>query len=212
MIERLIFTALTLDLASIRANLALLDKVFQPEGDVFRIDAAELATIKATLTQFPPKIRHGYPYAGTHLPCWAIILGDEQQEKQLLGDFLTESDDAPSGSGLELIGSLERRTYPIWSCGVTPDMSIWYNKILKAIVLRRLTWFRRHFMEVAGYSCQDLEPMELAPEIAFTRTLNLVCRVEEAVESEPFTKIATLDLRHVDAGGAVTPVDPEVWP
>lgn len=209
MIERVLFDVLSAGSAAILATPTLLDAIFQPEGSTLRISAAELAKIKATFAAYPPKIRHGYPFAGTHLPCWSIILASEDQEKQLLGNYATD-DDTP-GTNIEVIGSIERRVYALVSYGVTPDAVIWYHKILKAIILANLVTFQRKLIDVAGYSGQELMPMPMDPEIAFGRELRLTVRVEEYVSLAasslvpPEPRYTGVDVRRVDVGGGVDP-------
>ena len=205
MIEAVIFDVLNTGKAYFTADPTRLDQVFQPEGTLYRVSAAEMAKIRATWTDKPPDVRHGYPTAPTQVPCWAIVLADDAIDKSFLGN-LAEAEDATH----ETIGAIEGRTYNIYTYGVGNDMARWYYKIAKNLVISTLDLLRDRGAENISWSGRELEPLpEMLPHNVVLRVLSLRAQVEEYY-SKLLTDHIYVDgvfVRRDDVGGGVVPVE-----
>lgn len=206
MIERVIFDVLEAAIAKVAADPTLLDKVFQPEGAPWRISDAELAKIKAWFVDprsGRPILRHGYATPGVQLPCWCLVNRAESLEKQLLGNFATND---CNDAGVSVTGAIERRTYEVLSYAHTPDQAYYLHKILKACVLWNLALLESRGAMAMTWSGRELQPVpNLGADWSFVRALTLSTMVEEYVSDAAVTVINGIDVRFVEAGGAVSP-------
>lgn len=202
MIERALVDIYTQGRNAILATPTLLDGIFQPEGQIYRVSNAELVKIKAFFAQAQPPVRHGYGDQGMTLPCWIVTPKDETLDQPLLGHMACDDEELNE----EVIGGVERRTYSVISMAkANPAQAYYMHKVAKAILLRNLVVLQTVGAGNITWGGEPIEPVaDLFPDVAVFRTLDITCHVEEYVNlALPLATITRIDLRRDDVGGEV---------
>lgn len=76
----------------------------------------------------PPKTVLGYARSGAEMPCYAIVMTDEEESESFLGDFTGTEDQ------VEYLGADFDATYAIYTYSMHPDVTQILYQLAKAVV------------------------------------------------------------------------------
>ena len=85
--EKVVVNSLRAGLKLLRDNPELFDRIFPA------LNTEERHKIKQYLTNDTVKVTYGYPVNRASLPCFALMLGGENESEQNLGDYVDSIDD-----------------------------------------------------------------------------------------------------------------------
>lgn len=185
MIERIIYQAIEDGAQWFAADTARLNTIFQPEGSTLRVDAAEMAKIRAMWADLVANnryLRHGYATEPSMVPCYALVLNDDEPKQEYLANLAETaySTGVSPNQTQASIGLVEDRIYSIVTYGVGVEQCLYMYKILKNIILSQFTRLQTQWLITPRISGRDLDPinMELA-KLVYLRVLQLRVGVEE---------------------------------
>lgn len=106
----------------------------------------------------PPTAILGYARQGTEMPCVAIILGDEQESRSLLGHFVGETMPEETGDVAEYLGAFWDHNFPLWVYSENAIVTAGLYQITKMILFGASV-----ALEHGGFIEMSLSGMELGP-------------------------------------------------
>lgn len=202
---------------TISANVALLDGIWRG------LDAGDIAKLKEHWTNHPPTVLTGFARREGPFPCFAVTLQSDSNDTTLIGDGEMVDLDVLDPDEDETIGrETTSCTFRIYVFAENPDVCAAYYR-----VLRRILQVGKRRLESRGLYNPVLSGAELAPDASYTpdnlfvRQVTLVVLVEDSWSMEPsadalaaallptpparLSADGTLNVRHVDSGGGITP-------
>lgn len=202
MIERLIYIALKAGVAEVQADLSILERYFLEEK---LLEPDEVVAIRTLFEAEPPQVQHGYARADTEVPLYAIVLANEDESEEYLGDE----------GGIDEETGTDNQPY-LWSHQYNtlvytdhPDASLYFYHLAKLFLLRARAFFLENNVHSIRYSGADLAPdPRYIPEHLFARRLTMHC---ESYLVNTFTPLRATSVRgiHVsDITGVVANVTP----
>lgn len=201
---------------AITADLTVLDSIFDGIEDEV---PGELDKIKAYWTDRPPDVMLGFARRSTTFPAYAVTLARDQVSQDFVGlgeEALLDDDDVKQG----VIGKRRlTESFTIYVYAEHPDVCAWYYRVLKAIVNVGTRFLIKNDLDDPTMDGADLAPSEeYTPDNLFLRRLTVTVEHNEcwtdrtalwqAVNGDPedfLTPAGTIDVKHEDAGGGVTP-------
>jgi hypothetical protein len=140
-----------------------------------------------TIEARPPTLIHGYARTGGPFPCWALVLGGEQEAQAYLNDDALVLDidgeraiDPETGRIVDPKIRRVRYTFNILVIADNPDVTLWYYHLLKRIVLSAHDAFFDADLESPTVTGADLAPdPRYLPSDVFIRQLTLTLEAEE---------------------------------
>jgi len=118
----------------------------------------------------PPKAQLGYMRAGAELPHWGIILADEQEEDNLLGDYAGQDDVDP----IEYQAALFNAVYTVFIYAEHPDVCSYQYQLAKSIVFGGKKWLLSKGIQEVQLSGGELNPDEgFFPDAVYVRALRV---------------------------------------
>lgn len=197
---------------AITANVALLDDIWR------KLAADDITRLKAYWTEHPPTVLTGFARREGPFPCFAITLASDVNDTTLLDDGQFYDEDEEGDIGREVT----RSDFRIFVYAENPDVCAAYYR-----ALRRILMVGKRRLESYGLLNPGLSGAELAPDASYTpdnlfvRQVTLSVIIEEswsmdteadalasALVPEQSARLSAdgeLNVRHVDAGGGVTP-------
>lgn len=182
MIQRYIYTALVQGFAKITKDISLLEEFFR---DQYGLDATEIAAIRTYYTAHPPKVRQGYPAADQVFPCMSIVLAEEGEELNVIGDdggMVDDEDDPDFGADIKT--GFWGHNYSILVYDQHPDAVLYYYELAKSILLLNAGgtgYFSNQGLFNIKISGMDLEPdPRYLPAHLWVRQLSFRCQREFA--------------------------------
>lgn len=140
----------------------------------------------STVPARPPTLVHGYARTGGPFPCWALTLGAERIDTDVLGreaGFLDEDGEVILDEDGNVTDSKMRRmayTFNILVHADHPDVCVWYYALLKSIVMESQETLEANDVEDLEFTGQDMAPdPRYLPDNLFTRLFQLVVRADE---------------------------------
>ncbi len=227
MFERVLYDVLSETLEQVAGDTRALQRFVDSlplEDDVEKNAVMDLVQVMAGRvgTEKPP-VRQGYPRDDTTFPCWCIVLSNEEESLQALGDDTGDDDE----DGNPIRASVWTSTHQILTYSENPDLTLYLYTLLKAIMLeRRLVLIDRGCLT----NLSTMRGVELAPDqvylpaFLFVRGLSVTAEAEQGGlqllgppegSSHPLRAIGTAGL-HIDDGSeyatvttGITPYAPE---
>ncbi len=210
--------------AALTANPGLLDDIWR------KLNADDIDRLKDFWAEHPPTTVTGFARRTDPFPLFAVTLASDDLEQPLLddGEFLDtdldgDGEEDEEGDEDTIQREVTRSAFRIWVFAESPDVCAAYYR-----VLRRILQVGKRRLESAGLLNPVLSGSELSPDPAytpdnlFTRQVTLTVIYEEswsvtdalAVALGParearLSRDGALNVRHVDAGGGVTPYIPD---
>lgn len=173
MIEDILNTVILAKLTALKSNLNILDNVISA-------DNSTLQSLKQFLSTKQINIRRGFPISSVELPCVAILLGNDPEVPDSIGDQdLIIGED---GAEEYVITTLFQPTYRLEVWTDNGDLTTQLYTVLKWIMLAS-----RNYLSEVGLIGQrlggtDFEPApEYFPTFVYRRALLLDCQVDMTV-------------------------------
>lgn len=177
MIQRFVHNALTSGFAAIARDITILEDFFLNE---YELEREEVAAIRKFFENSPPDIIHGFPRSNTKVPCVAIILGQEGESTNFIGDDGGIDEDPDSETfGADIETALWRHTFQLMVCAEHPDVALYYYELVKHIMLTAGDYFVEKGMLGFEFAGADLMPdPRYAPENLWVRQLTFTAQRE----------------------------------
>ena len=136
MIHRLLQQVIKTGVAAYAADNDLIDDLF---SEVFSLDAGERTAIKAYFAAHTLAVVNGYPRSNQVFPMAAIILAQEGEAEQFLGNYLGMVDEEGNTLyGADFEGSMWEHTFQIPVASEHPDITTYYYELVKKSLLAGL--------------------------------------------------------------------------
>jgi hypothetical protein len=204
MIHRYISELIKGSIEAITQDPVLLDDLFAGN---YELVTSEADAIKAYFAREGLNVVTGYPRNTTEFPAVCIILGEESQDEEVIGDtggFIDDEDD--ENLGKEIYTSFWNHSYRLLIITEHPDVTSYYYEIVKYILAYGQKSLEKDGCLNFHMSGNDLAPdPRYLPDHLFARQLTFRC------EREFQLIIRDSDLRygglrvsgiHVDKGGS----------
>jgi len=177
-IERLLFTLLTIGFAAIKDDPVILEEIFGPDG--LELDDTEVAGILQFFADKSPTVVHGYARANSEYPLVAIILGNDTSGDNWIGDFAGQVTDEESvNKGADCYSMGENTTYQLLCYSEHPDVTRYLYEVVKSILLTNIQEFVKRDVYDITVSGLDLMPdPRYIPEHLFVRQYTFACKRE----------------------------------
>jgi len=185
--DRLVIQALEAGVAALVADSALFARLLAGYS------AGEITRLRARFLARRPAVRGAFSRSDDPWPTWAVALGDEQPEQDLLGNQ-AGLDPTGGAHGLREFAGLERQSVGVYVHCEHPDETRVHYLLVKSILRGSTVWLLQQGLVSVGFGGgRDLRPDEIyLPETAFSRmqTWELVapCFAYEALPA-PHTQI-----------------------
>ncbi|MDY0061891.1 MAG: hypothetical protein RBU45_18915 [Myxococcota bacterium] len=162
--DRLVILALEAGVQSLLADATLFSRMLAS------YPAAERARMRTRFVGRRPTVRPAFARADDLWPIWAVTLGDEQVEQELLGNLLS-IDPALGAHGSREIGALERQSVGVYLHCEHPEETRAHHQLAKAILRGSVPWLLQQGVVAVSYGGgRDLRPNEsYLPESIFVR-------------------------------------------
>lgn len=215
--ERHIKRAIEAGITALKANPALIDQILGLDDD------DEIAKARETFVAQAPGVVLGFPRKSTPMPCYAIALLNDQQVRDFVGigeEAYIDDDDEHDGSTYT---QRIRESYGIYTYSNHPDVTVWFYRIVRAILnIARIRFINNHFDDpmLSGadlapspeYRGEDLFVRRLTISLDYSETWNDRDALWQAINGTPEEYLPTggsTNIRHEDSGGEVHPISDE---
>lgn len=153
---------------SVGVNAYALDEALQDDlfAEMFNLTAEERTSIKTYLAAHPLAVQNGYPRADASFPLVAIILAQEGQSEQVLGNYAGMIDeDGNTLYGADVEGSIWEHSFQLPVVTEHPDVTSYYYELVKKSLVAGLD-------VLVENSCHGfrLSGADLAPNLAYIPT------------------------------------------
>jgi hypothetical protein len=185
-----------------------IEELFKGYSDANTFGTSIIDDVKAFLFartnpgQSPVKIAVNFPRSPISYPHVAIVLAgaQEDQEHDVLDDYIEDEEDETSSNAVEVHGIAERQTFNILILSQDANLTLYLWIIVKAILVLNRVEFTRRGMQNILYGGNDvaLDPTQF-PEFAYGRMVTLSCLTYFRVPD------LTPSLLITDLTGPVTP-------
>lgn len=187
MIERILYDTIQAGAAYFAADTHRLDAIFQPEGSTVRISNAEMQKIRTDWTDYTANLHYlrlGYATEPTMVPCYAIVLNDDEIKQEFLNNTAsTDYDTTVHPNQVKpSIGIIEERTYSVIVYGIGVEQCLYHYKILKNIFLMQFLRLQQdpNWMIAPKVRGRELEPLNMGlPKLVYLRAISFTGGVEE---------------------------------
>lgn len=129
----------------------------------------------ANFMRQPPAVTIGYPRASATFPVIAIILSEESETQNTIGDFLGETlGDDTDDPYADYVGAVFEAQHGCYVYAEHPDVCLYLYHFVKMILLGGKDWLLSQGVIEASISGGELSPQEgYLPENIFLRTVNV---------------------------------------
>lgn len=203
MIHRYIHAILSTGIAAYRADPKLVDDLFL---QLYELEDTEAKAIKTYFSQKGLNVYSGFPRIDSEPPFVAIILGQEGESENYIGDYagmITEEGHALYGAEIE--GSVWNHTYRLPVVTEHPDITQYMYELVKTIMLAGLRYLIDQECMDFSFSGQDLAPdPRYLPERYFVRELVFSCKRQfSRIDRDArLTKAFKISGIHIDRSGS----------
>jgi hypothetical protein len=160
----------------------LLVKLLRAEVERFKEDTDLLRKFfrHKFITNFqrlPPEVVLGYPRTSTQFPCFAVILQEDAEDQNFIGDFAGETEDDeeidPNGY-MEYAGVLCNNAYGVFIYAQHPDVCLYLYYFAKMVIFGAKPFFLSNGMTEVTIDGGEVAPDEqYLPDNMFIRTLTV---------------------------------------
>lgn len=176
MIGRLVKKILEVGFAAIKVDPTLVEGHFLEE---MGLSAEEVATVVQLLQEKPLAVKAGYARSNEDFPMLSVVLGQEGEERNVIGDDAGMIDDEEDEDyGADLKASFWSHNYSVLVYAEHPDVCEYVYEVAKLLLLQAVT--AGLFLERDAFNLK-LTGAELAPdsrwmpEHLFMRRLTVSC-------------------------------------
>lgn len=125
----------------------------------------------------PPAVVLNYPRATAEPPVIAIVISDEHESDNAVGDYVGEALDGERGPAAEYAGAHYEGTFSCFVFAEHPEVTMYLYQLVKAILLGAKPALLRGGLLEISFSGGDLSPDEnYIPESMFARVLRVSCK------------------------------------
>jgi hypothetical protein len=174
-VERFILRLLRSEVDRLAKDEALLRYYFEAVFDP-TLPEKEREDYIANFLRQPPAVVLGYPRSSVTFPVIAIILNEESETQNAVGDFIGET----LGEGEEgdpyadYVGAIFEAQHGVYVYAEHPDVCLYLYHFVKMIVLGGKDWLLSQGVIEVSISGGELAPQEgYLPENMFCRTVNV---------------------------------------
>ncbi|MDQ3171502.1 MAG: hypothetical protein M3Q55_15315 [Acidobacteriota bacterium] len=132
------------------------------------------------LTHFrrrPPTVVLNYPRSSAEAPIYAVVMSEESESDNAIGDFVGESLEGEDGPAAEYSGAHWEGSFTVFVFAEHPDVTMYLYQLAKAIMLGAKPVMERAGLVDLHFSGGDLSPDEAyVPENLFARALRVSCK------------------------------------
>jgi hypothetical protein len=203
MIQRYIYGVLTSGVEMLANDNTLLRDLFQ---DDFVLETTEVESIIEYFNEKSLSVINGYARKNTSFPAVAIILGDEGEITNVIGDgagMIMDVSDPLYGADVDT--AIWEHTYYLMIYTEHPDVTAYYYEMVKYILLAGLTTLSNQGLFEFSFSGTELAPdPRYIPEHLFGRQLIFKCQREfQRVDRESkLAKAFQVSGIHLDRSGS----------
>lgn len=207
MIHRYIHAILTTGIATYRADVNLVDDLF---NQLYELEDSEINAIKTYFQQKGLSVYSGYPRVDSEPPYVAIILANEGEAETYLGNYagiITEDGSTLYGADVE--GSIWEHVYHLPVVSEHPDITQYMYELVKSVMLAGLSTLIDQECFQFSFSGQDLAPdPRYIPARLFVRQLVFSCRhpFHWIDRNSRLTKAFQISGIHIDSSGSPSDV------
>lgn len=182
-VERLLLKLYRDEVARLAADREALQRFFR---HIFKplLEEGEDVAFATNFIAQPPHVVLGYARSSTDFPCFSIVLADENEEQNALGDFIGEgSEDNEEGADYEEIdGSLWASSYAVYVYAQHPDTCLYLYHFAKMVAMAGRRALASQGAMNVSLSGGELAPNEMyLPDHMFCRVLNVHCTAVQSV-------------------------------
>jgi hypothetical protein len=215
LVERVLLTVLRTEIERLIADTSELDRFFSHFYDPIA-GAEERARFAGNFVREPPVVVLGYPRTTGTFPCLAVILEGEEEQTNVLDDFVGESlpgEDAKEAA--EYQGAIFRQNYGVYVFAQHPDVCAYLYQFAKLCLFGAKPYLIQAGLIEPHFSGGELNPGEMyLPDNMFSRVLRItadaVVSVPRLLDPDPLrVRLAGLFMDDVVVSGirgGVTPV------
>lgn len=170
--EKSIIAALAAGLAAIKADLTIVDDIF----DVDVLGAPYIAKVKSYLTANTIHIGQGYGIDDTRLPAWYVVPANITPDEQLVGAFVADDDtvDDESIDADDIQGDYHRYNLRVISASLNGDVTMFLEAIARYILIQAEVWAEEKGFYELTVSTTDFDPLyQHLPQNLFYRSTML---------------------------------------
>lgn len=175
-IERLLVQLLRLETERFKEDPELLRMFFKHMFDPL-VGEAEREEFVTNFVRLPPETVLGYPRTSTQFPCFAVILQEDAEDQNFLGDFggETEDDEEVETDGYkEYAAALCNNSFGIFVYAQHPDVCLYLYYFAKMIIFGAKPLFLSNGMTEVTISGGEVAPDEqYLPDNMFMRTITV---------------------------------------
>jgi len=207
MIQRFLYKALQLGLEQFKTQPELIDDLF---GDLYSLEQTEVEAIHTFFRQKTPGIVHNYARSDTPIPVYSIVLADEREAENFIGDVagqITDEDDPDFGA--DELSSVWQHTYHVLCYSEHPDVTQYMYEAAKSIYIAAFKMLSDEGLFEMHLMGGDLAPdPRYIPEHLFVRQLTFACQREfqRTDFQSKLTKAFKVAGIHVDKTGSPSDV------
>lgn len=207
MLHRLLHDVLTAGIATITADIAILEELFR---DHYEIEATETAAFRTYFEANGFNVINGYARRDTVFPAVSIVLASEGESQSIMGDDAGPVYDVGDPNiDEDILAAFWEHTYHLYVCTDHPDMTAGYYELVKTILLAGLDTFDNDGCFQYHFNGADLAPdPRYMPEHLFVRQFTFKCAREfQRIDhgSKAFKAFAVSGI-HVDSSGSPSEV------
>lgn len=146
------------------------ENVFDPT-----LPANEVADYIANFKAQSPTITLGYPRTSVQFPVIAIVLAEESEEQNAVGDFMGETlGDSDEETYADFVGAVFTSSHSVCVYAEHPDQCLYLYHFVKMILLGGKDWLLSQGIAEVALSGSEMAPQEgYLPDYAFIRTVNV---------------------------------------
>jgi len=139
------------------------------------IEVSERDSFVAHFKMQPPTVTLGYARAGQDFPVIAIVLQNESEEQEAIGQYMGESLEGEDGEAANFVGSIFQSTWSIYVYAQNPDACLYIYNLTKSIVIGAKQYLIQGGLYDPQISGEELAPAgeEYLPENMFVRALRV---------------------------------------
>lgn len=174
MIHRYLHQALTDGLKRFSQDPGLFNQLFV---QLFGLAQTEVDAVRKRFLSKPPRIEHAYSPDAATMPCYAIVMGNEQQAQAVLGNTAGYFSTAITQKQ-PVFSTVWRHNYTVLCYAQQPDFVEYMYEMAKASLYFQTDYFLQQGLMEVSLAGQELSMDERAPERMFNRALTFSCARE----------------------------------
>lgn len=202
MIQRYLFSALAQGLSQAKLDASVVNDLFVRN---FCLLQSEADAIQQYLVEQTPTVKHGYPNNETTFPAFCIMLANENEAEEFIGNIAGTVDDPDDVNfKAEILSSIFTHVLDVFIFTENPETTAYMYELAKAIILDSTNFFADQGLFEIQVSGMDLAPdPRYFPEHALLRRLRFSCQREfTRIDPDSRGLIRSVDGVHIEGGSS----------